>query len=397
MRTTFRIRLMALGFAIVLLNMTIPLALADANQTPDGFHDRVGAEFARRGECVAAGWAVDPDSPYERVTVRIVVDGDQVATEVADDFRQDLLDAEVSPDGFSSFYVFLGPLGIGFDVPHSVLIEAQDVQDPDSWTVLNSSPQPLFCTNLAGNHDGTTGDVSRSRCLAQGWAVDRDTDSERARVRVKVDGKVVAEATANQFRQDIADLFIGDGYSGFSVNLYGKMTPGVNHEVLVEMRDTSLKRIWLPLFNSPITLNCHASSHLAVAATYTSGSGPKAISVDARVTSAATGTWSFANLDGAGNPIIQRSGTISCLIIGDGWAWAAGPETWTNGVPSAGVFLLLRDGGTPGTANDLAVTGVAGPGESFAGDILPLCTNQVFGGWPLYGLDGGEVTISFTQ
>lgn len=243
--------------ATLVMVFTVPTALAVDNLLPIGSHDNVGGTYPRRGECVAAGWAVDPDDPSSRVTVRISVDGSLLTTAVADQYRQDLVDEGVPGDGYSSFYVFMGPLGITFDAPHSILIEAQDLQTGD-WIRLDGTPQTITCTNLAAFHDGNEGTVGRIDCVAFGWAADFDTpNGPRVQVRVKVDGKVVAETTANLFRQDVIDAgYPTDGFVGWSVDLFGRMTPRVAHTVSAEVRDTGLKRLWLPVPDAPRLMTC---------------------------------------------------------------------------------------------------------------------------------------------
>jgi hypothetical protein len=75
-------------------------------------------------------------------------------------------------------------------------------------------------------------------------------------VRVKVDGKVVAETTADQFRADVQAAGFGDGYSGWTINLFGLVTPRVSHLITAEERDATLKRVWLPLYGTNIYLTC---------------------------------------------------------------------------------------------------------------------------------------------
>lgn len=233
-----------------------PRTITCANSAPTGTHDGFAERYAPFGHCFATGWAVDPDAPTTRLNVRISVDGIQLTTVVANVFRQDLLDAGASPDGFSSFFVYLAPLGISFDETHTVLVEAQDA-DTGDWFPLELTPRTLTCTNLDSNHDGNQGVVARGDCVASGWAVDQDTpNGPRVQVRVKVDGKVVAETTADAFRQDLLDLGFGDGFHGWSVNLFGRLTPGVEHIVTVEARDTTLKRVWLPVFGTGVQLTC---------------------------------------------------------------------------------------------------------------------------------------------
>jgi hypothetical protein len=248
--------LAASSVALLLLTAFIPTVLGVENRLPEGTHDGFDQLNARRGECYANGWAVDPDDVDAPVTVRILVDG-AILTEIeATEYRQDIVDAGIDPDGTAGFLVFMGDLGITFDVTHSILIEARDAQTAE-WRRLDGSPRAIMCSNLQGFHDAESGIVSREDCVAAGWAADRDTQfGSRARVRIRVDGKVVAEVTADQFRQDVLDAGIGDGFYGWSVNLFGKVTPNVEHIVRAEMRDTTLRRLWLPLFETDKTLTC---------------------------------------------------------------------------------------------------------------------------------------------
>jgi len=303
MRTVHRSRTAVVFAAVMTMVLSVPAAFAVDNQLPNGFHDNVGGTYARRGECVAAGWAVDPDSPTLRVTVRISVDGTALTTVLADEFRQDLLDAGVSPDGFSSFHVFMGSLGITFDAQHAILVEAQDNETAE-WINLGSTPQTITCTNVAGQHDGNEGTVSRPDCVASGWAADFDTPTgPRARVRVIVDGKAVAETTADQFRQDVIDAgYPTDGYVGWSVDLFGRLSPGVDHSVTAEVRDTDLKKIWVPVFDAPRHITCMPTSPTAGTAYGFAG----------HYTATDCATWWEENPDG--------SHDINCSIWGDGSA-----------------------------------------------------------------------------
>jgi hypothetical protein len=289
--------------AVMTMVFSASTALAVDTQLPIGSHDNVGGTYARRGECVAAGWAVDPDSPTDRVTVRISVDGNLLTTVLADQYRQDLVDAGVPGDGFSGFHVFMGGLGISFDVQHSILIEAQDLQT-GQWTHLDGTPQNITCTNIAGQHDGNEGTVSRFDCVASGWAADFDTPTgPRARVRVIVDGKVVAETTADQFRQDVIDAgYPTDGYVGWSVDLFGRLTPGVDHSVTAEVRDTDLKKVWVPVFDAPRHITCMP----------TSATPGTAYGFAGHYTATDCATWWEENPDG--------SHDIDCSIWGDGSA-----------------------------------------------------------------------------
>ena len=139
--------LAAASAAMLLLGAIAPSALGVENRLPDGTHDGFDHLYARRGECYANGWAVDPDDVDAPVTVRILLDG-EVLTEVeATEYRQDIVDAGIDPAGTAGFTVFMGLLGITFDVPHEVLVEARDAQTAE-WRVLDGSPRTIVCSNL---------------------------------------------------------------------------------------------------------------------------------------------------------------------------------------------------------------------------------------------------------
>jgi len=230
-------------------------AAAAADSTPPlGSHDGTTDTIAAHDHCYANGWALDPDDLSQHINVRILADGAVVATEVADDFRQDLLDAGIG-DGRYAFWVDLRGL-VASDVAHEIRIQAQDLQT-STWSDLDFTPRQVTCTQLYGSHDIMSGVVGRADCVAAGWAFDADTDAApRVRVRIVVDGRVVADTTADEFREDVRDAGFGDGYSGFTVDLWGRLTPNRAHTVRVEMRDTTAKRIWVPLADTDKALTC---------------------------------------------------------------------------------------------------------------------------------------------
>ena len=227
------------------------------NAEPIGNHE--GQEGTRLlGECVAEGWAEDPDTPAPNVTVRVLVDGHQVATAVADQFRQDLLDAGIGGDGTAGFAVDLSGL-MSSDAEHEIRVQARDLQTRE-WFDIGNTPRHMTCTQLLGFHDGNAGVVrARAACIATGWAFDADTPTgPRVLVRVKVDGREVAETTANLFRQDVLDAGFGDGYSGWVVGLSRLMTPNRPHVITAEARDTGAE-IWVPLLSTDLSLTCMAT------------------------------------------------------------------------------------------------------------------------------------------
>ena len=243
--------------AVIALLQAAPTALAADNQRPIGTHDGSPDAIARLEGCYVNGWAIDPDHPDQDVTARIIVDGAELTTVVASDFRQDLLDAGIA-DGTAAFFLDLNGL-VSPGVAHEILVETRDL-DTGGWTALDFTPRSMTCTGLAGFHDTSDGTYPREDCRVEGWAFDGDAPTgPRVRVRVSVDGRVVAEATADILREDVRDAGYGDGFSGYSIDLFGRLTPDRLHVVTVEARDTNAKRIWLPLSETGRTMECQAS------------------------------------------------------------------------------------------------------------------------------------------
>jgi len=136
------IRVLAVPIALVL---ALPgTAAATDNQTPVGTHDGYEGS-AGPAYCAAAGWAVDPDDRLADLTIRVLSDGQVVAIGIADLFRQDLVDAGVSPDGNSGFYIRLWDL-VSLNVAHVITVQAQDHESAE-WVNLNLTPKSLTCVS----------------------------------------------------------------------------------------------------------------------------------------------------------------------------------------------------------------------------------------------------------
>ena len=114
---------------------------------------------------------------------------------------------------------------------------------------------------------------------------------------------------------------------------------------------------------------------------YTSPSGPKTVSVDARGTDPSKGIWTFTNELG-----VSRGGPITCLVVDGSDAWMAGPGMTGD----AGAFLYIHDEGSPGR-DDLAVTWIQDPGQPFA-DLQGWCEAKATH-VERYTLDSGNVVI----
>lgn len=236
------------------MNFRLELLQPD-NQPPIGTHDVFEGDVAGP-ECFAAGWAVDPDDLSARLTVRISGDGAILGEGTADLFRQDLIDAGISPDGLAGFgFDLRGRLTAG--EPHTILVEVQDAQS-SAWQPLDATPKVINCANSSpvGTHDGVDGTQPPWACAANGWAVDPNDRTARLTVRVLVDGQEVTSSVADLYRQDLVDAGVSpDGFAGFNILLWGLISHGLQHEIRVQAQDNETTE-WFDLDATPMTLRC---------------------------------------------------------------------------------------------------------------------------------------------
>ncbi len=109
-----------------------------------GTHDGSTYVVAGPDGCYANGWATDPDHWGVAVQVRILVDGQQVWSGAADEWRGDVRDAGIG-DGRSGFSVLLGGL-VSHGVPHEIRAQVRDL-DTGEWADLAQTPRTITCTD----------------------------------------------------------------------------------------------------------------------------------------------------------------------------------------------------------------------------------------------------------
>ena len=109
---------------------------------PEGFHDGSSGNVNQE-DCVAFGWAVDPDDRDEDINVRVLSDGEVVAETVASIYRPDLNVPNGCSGGTCGFRFDLWKL-VSHNEQHSIHVQAQDLQT-DKWRYLSSTPKTLTC------------------------------------------------------------------------------------------------------------------------------------------------------------------------------------------------------------------------------------------------------------
>lgn len=107
---------------------------------------------------------------------------------------------------------------------------------------------------FTGYHDGTSGTVSQSQCRAFGWVMQDDAPGLDINYRVLVDGIVVTSGIANQYRSDLTNICTG-GTCGFNQNLWGLITPNVQHTIRVQGQNP-YNSSWFELSGTNKTIRC---------------------------------------------------------------------------------------------------------------------------------------------
>src|SRR5688572_19744251 len=93
-------------------------------------------------------------------------------------------------------------------------------------------------------------------CFAVGWAADPDDRTVDLNIRIFSDGVEVAQTVAGLFRPDLEEAGVcSGGTCHFSVDLWGLITPDVDHVILAQAQDVQTGE-WVDLSLSPRTLNC---------------------------------------------------------------------------------------------------------------------------------------------
>ena len=174
---------------------------------PEGFHDHDQGDVPSWA-CNAGGWAADPDDRAARLNVEIVVDHETIATPIAEEFRQDLLDAGVCEGGNCGFFASLWGSISSYE-PHSVATWAQDSSSGE-WVLLNNSPKDITCrTYDIYAYDPMTGETKQISNLR---------DSDEYDPSWSQNGKMVAHDVV---RDDFHGIYITDVKTGVSAPLAG--------------------------------------------------------------------------------------------------------------------------------------------------------------------------------
>ena len=118
-------------------------AMAQTTALPEGWHDGNEDVVTEAWMCTAFGWAVDPDNRDRDVTVRVLADGNEVASTSASDYGQDMDELGICPGGTCRFTINLWNL-ISLGEEHLIRVQALD-EGTAIWVDLQGTPRALEC------------------------------------------------------------------------------------------------------------------------------------------------------------------------------------------------------------------------------------------------------------
>lgn len=190
-------------------------------------------------EGVLRGWAWDPARPGHRLALRLLVEGELVATLTAALPRADLEQAGMG-DGGHGLELAL-PLRFQDGAPHEIALEAWWHDRPIRLdTATPRIPRRLHM--LRGRLEG----IARGRL--RGWAWDQSRPDSAVALELWHDGEVLARPLADRHRAELAHGGIGRGAHGFEIDLAGLVREGAELELRCapEFGDWSLGRVVVP-------------------------------------------------------------------------------------------------------------------------------------------------------
>lgn len=179
------------------------------------------------------GWVWLPGQPEVDAVVEVVCGDTEVATFVANEFRQDLLDAG-KREGMCGFTIRFGDRSlIGRSVAVNVrvgdggraLLGTATIGEPERGsTGLSLMPVVMVGEGIVGYLDvcGEGG--------IRGWAIRTDDSAESVRLDFFENGRHVMAADAHRWRKDLADMHQGSGSCGFEEPIPIAFCDGKEHE-----------------------------------------------------------------------------------------------------------------------------------------------------------------------
>jgi hypothetical protein len=186
------------------------------------------------------GWAWDANQPNTPISVDIYDGPNKIATVLADQFRQDLLNAGKG-NGVHGFSLAT-PASLKNGQPHSLAVGYTG-----TFNGLSNNPKVINCPVgfFEGFHD--VADCTQ----IYGWAWDSGQPNTPISVDIYADGFKFATVQANRFRQSLVDAGKGNGFHEFFIPTPNELKNGQPHEIRVRVVATTFD-----LDHTPKTITC---------------------------------------------------------------------------------------------------------------------------------------------
>ncbi|MDD2877847.1 MAG: glycosyltransferase family 2 protein [Acidiphilium sp.] len=185
-----------------------------------GFLDRIE-------DASLAGWAIDPITPDQSLTMRVIVDG-----QIADVINCDVNRPDTAPLNLPSTRVgfeYVIPLRFQDGLRHVLsfaTLDGDPIHLPGRGGIV--LPELHFCLTRRMHVEGVLDGLVDG--MIQGWVVriDERTNTKMGGVRVLIStkGQPLAEMTADEFRADVAAALGADPACGFSYALPPELRHG---------------------------------------------------------------------------------------------------------------------------------------------------------------------------
>jgi len=181
-------------------------------------------------DAVVRGWAWDAENPQRKISLVVSIDGQPIRRVQANEYSPNL--PEVAGDGRIGFRMAIPREFLNGNV-HVITVTLAD----DDRIELEGSPRHFSRQQLRflGQMD------SINKGIVSGWAFNPAQLDQRVVVSIELDGVPITLAIADDFRKDLIENGIGDGYHGFSVKLPGvHLRLGKEHVVTAKFVQSDL-------------------------------------------------------------------------------------------------------------------------------------------------------------
>jgi RHS repeat-associated protein len=190
-----------------------------------------------------SGWVWNANQPNTPVNVDIYDGNTLIETVAANLFRQDLVNAGIGNG--SHGYSIATPASLKNGAAHTI-----HVKFAGTSAELSGSPKSITCQAPASSAYGGWLDGANCNVIG-GWAWDANQPNTPINVEIYDGTTLIATAAASQFRQDLLNAGLGNGYHGYTIVTPASLKNGAAHTIRVKFASTAAE-----LSGSPKSITC---------------------------------------------------------------------------------------------------------------------------------------------